>query len=288
MSADDGCVLAAGFFDGFHLGHRRVFESLSSSARALHLRAAAFTFRNHPRSVLSPQSAPLLLSTPEERAAAMRAAGAEDIAMEEFTPALAAMPPDAFIAFLRRRFGPIRRVFCGGDWRFGAKAAGNAQTLRDAGIDTVEVPSADYAGARVSSTRIREAIRSGDLAAAAGMLSRPFSVSGTVASGKGAGRSIGFPTVNIIPYEGMCLPPCGVYASENAVANLGIAPTFGKDAWQRPVLEVHMLDSSPLPPGPGARISVPLLRFIRPEMRFPDVASLAAQIAEDVEICRRG
>ena len=169
----------------------------------------------------------------------------------------------------------------------GCKVSGSdlkeSRYVRDlwaAGIDVRETPFAMSGGERISSTRIRAAVRSGDLAAAAAMLGRPFALCGAVRPGKGEGRKLGFPTVNIVPAAGMCLPPRGAYAIDGGVANFGTAPTFGEDALSEPVLEAHYFARPPDFPDGGAE--VPLLRFLRPERRFADVASLRAQIAMDI------
>ena len=280
MTSPRPAAVAIGFFDGVHLGHRTILRALRDAASASGARPAVLTFRNHPLSVIDPGAAPPLLMTGERRLAELSgAAGCEVVALD-FTPALAAMPPEEFIAELHGMFGRVSCVFCGPGWRFGAQGRGNAALLAAAGIEVRETPFAMESGERISSTRIRAAVRSGDLASAAAMLGRPFALCGAIRPGKGEGRNLGFPTVNIAPAAGMCLPPCGVYAIEGGIANLGTAPTFGDRAWKAPILEAHYFSRPP--DFPCGAAEVPLLRFLRPERRFPDVASLRARIALDV------
>ena len=280
MTSARPAAVAIGFFDGVHLGHRRILRALRDAASAAGARPAVLTFSNHPLAVVDPKSAPPLLMPRARRIAELAAAAGCEVAALDFTPALAAMAPEDFIARLHAMFGRVSCVFCGPGWRFGAQGRGNAATLAAAGIDVRETPFAMSGGERISSTRIRAAVRSGDLAAAAAMLGRPFALCGAVRPGKGEGRKLGFPTVNIVPAAGMCLPPRGAYAIEGGVANFGTAPTFGEDAWSEPVLEAHYFARPPDFPDGGAE--VPLLRFLRPERRFADVASLRAQIAMDI------
>ncbi len=261
--------VAVGFFDGVHLGHRRIFERAG----------AALTFRNHPLSLLDKARAPRLIMSAEERIAAIRACGVEKIVMLDFTRELASLPPGEFIAKYIVGLGGSK-VFCGEDWRFGRGGSGDADFLRKAGIEVEVVPYAFCDGERISSSRIRSSLEGGEVSLANRMLGRRFKVKGSVFSGKGAGRLIGFPTVNIAP-EGLELfLPLGVYeviaGGKRAIANYGMAPTMGEYAWKRPVLEVH------LPEAPQEDISeVELVEFVRPERKFASLEDLRRQIAED-------
>lgn len=286
MTASRRCVLAVGVFDGVHAGHRRILSALAARACETGASPAVLTFRNHPLAVLAPERVPGLLCPVEERVLRIgEAAPGAKVAVEDFTPSLAATPPDGFIAILLRRFGAIECVFCGGNWRFGRGGAGNAASFRAAGIETREIPPAMYAGERVSSTRIREAVREGRMEAAAAMLERPFALYGTVRSGKGEGRSLGFPTVNAEPDGDLCLPPRGVYETEGGISNFGVAPTFGGRAWKSPVLETHYFGTQP-DTKPGGRVSVPLLRFVRPERTFSGAEELQAAVERDIASVR--
>ncbi len=265
--------LAVGFFDGVHRGHQAIL------ARA----ASVLTFRNHPLSVLAPERAPRLVMSVEDRLAAIAACGVGEVRALDFTPALAALSPDDFIS----RYVSRARVFCGENWHFGRGGVGNAAYLRARGIDAMVVPYADYEGLPVSSTRIRAAIAEGRIDAATAMLGHAWTMRGEVVAGKGVGRQIGFPTINLEPVEGLVAPPCGVYevrlAGAKGVANFGCAPTMGERAWRRPTLEVHLLAPPNVAPTAGESLAVEIRRFIRPERKFAKVEDLQRQIALDCD-----
>lgn len=272
--------LAVGFFDGVHLGHRRILERAD----------AALTFREHPLSVLAPDKAPALLMTLEERMAAIASALCKPLRQVKalpFTRELAAEKPEAFAAGLRRDYPDIETVFCGPNWRFGAGGAGDADLLRAHGFSVEEVPFEELGGEPVSSTRIRTALSAGDIALANAMLGRQFSVCGEVVSGKGEGRNMGFPTINLQPdnKDLVRLLPFGVYVADTVfgrgVANWGQAPTMGEQAWPEPVFEVHVIKPSRTLT-PLDRLQVALVRYLRTERRFASVEALRGQIAADV------
>ena len=277
--------LAVGFFDGVHLGHQAILKGAN----------AALTFRNHPLAVLAPERAPRLIMTCEERVAAIRACGIEEVTVLDFTPELGEMDPEVFV---RRHVmaaegerKPVK-VFCGENWRFGRGGAGDADFLRQRGIEVDVVPYAEYGGDRISSSRVRMSLERGEIKDANAMMGRRFKVSGLLSKGKGMGAKLGYPTLNLrLPTLSLRLP-LGAYAVEiegmRGVANYGIAPTMGECAWSSPVLEIHILGS---PAGRTVRAieqanspSVSFVDYLRPERKFASVEELQRQIAED---CRR-
>ncbi len=294
--------LAVGFFDGVHLGHRRILGGAD----------AALTFRNHPSTILSPGSVPPLLMSLPERLEAIASALRPDsqgsdprVRALEFTEEIKGLTPQGFIDFLKREYSGLEVIRCGPNWRFGAKGAGNAEFARRCGLAVEEVPFVMHNGEAVSSTRIRRALGEGDVADAAAMLGRPWCLSGEVFAGKGEGRKIGFPTLNVRPLQGSDPTQAqgsdpmqggqgsvplrrGVYAVETelgpGVANWGQAPTMGDEAWKECVLEVHLLGKDE-PFEPPKMLAVEFLRFIRPERRFSSTAELARQVAMDVHEC---
>ena len=276
--------IAIGFFDGVHLGHRKLIGAMLKRARAKGARAVVYTFREHPASVLlGGRFAPALLLSPRQRIATIKSLGVDEVVAVHFTPALVALPPEEFAASLLRRFPGLDTVFCGGNWRFGAGGKGDAAFLRKQGIRASVVPYAVRGGKPVSSTRIRAAIAVGDIPLAASLLGRPYAVSGKVVRGKGVGRKIGFPTVNVEPdFPGPL--PCGVYSVDTpvglAVANFGLAPTMGRSAWESPVWELNFPGG--LAASPSRRFSFTLREFIRPERKFATIAELRAAIASDI------
>lgn len=274
--------LAVGFFDGVHLGHQRILSGAD----------AVLTFRNHPLSVLSPSRAPALLMDAAERVALLKTAGADaprTVRAFRFTRRFASMSPADFAAFLQSEFPGLECVHCGGNWRFGARGEGTPQVLRKLGFKVRVSLYAKCGGCAISSTRIRTALAEGDVALANAMLGRRFSVTGRIVRGKGMGRGLGFPTVNLE------LPPTlnlkyGVYAVDTpygrGVANWGVAPTMGENAWPAPVMEVHLLDSEAHFCAKKRRMTVELAGFIRPERKFRSVDSLCRRISADVKAAR--
>ena len=277
-------ILAVGFFDGVHLGHRKILTGAD----------VALTFRNHPLTVLAPDRAPRLLMTSDEKAAAIRACGVREVVTLDFTPELAALAPEAFIA--RHLNAPGLAVRCGANWRFGQGGRGDAALLRAHGLAVTVVPYAEHDGARISSTRIRQSFAAGDIAAGNAMLGRALTLGGAVVKGKGLGATLGFPTVNIAVAGNVELP-LGVYVVAaggwRGVANYGRAPTMGERAWPQPVLEVHwlgigqaQLDHLHEERMPLHVQKVEILRFLRPERKFASLDELKAQIARDCAAAR--
>ena len=267
-------VLAVGFFDGVHLGHQAILTGAD----------AALTFSRHPRAVLSPDRAPRLIMTLDDRLSAIRACGVSEVRVLDFTPELASTPAENFLLNFTGW-----RVRCGANWRFGAKGAGDADLLRRHGIAVEVVGYADFEGAPVSSSRIREALERGDVVGANAMLGRRFAVRGVFSRGKGEGARLGFPTLNF-RLDGLELRlPNGVYEVAvggcRGLANYGTAPTFGARAWFAPVLEVHLLATLPASLAAlqeGDCRPVEFVRFLRPERAFATLADLKAQIARDI------
>ena len=266
-------VLAVGFFDGVHLGHRAILRGAD----------AALTFRNHPLSVLAPDRAPALLMRSEERIAAIRECGVQDVIVLDFTPDIATMEPGDFLRMAQERIGFIS-IRCGANWRFGRGGEGDAEWLRNNGVSVEVVPFAEYQGRPVSSSRIRECLRNGAVEDAGAMLGRRVSVSANRFRGKGVGAAIGFPTVNFeSDSPALDLLPRGVYEVEcggfRGIANYGVAPTMGERAWNRPVLEVFFPDGE-VPCESDSEV-VLFCRFVRHERRFDSIDDLKAQIAKD-------
>lgn len=259
--------VAVGFFDGVHPGHRSILRDADR----------VVTFSRHPAEVLCPSSAPALLMDLDERIRAISDVSPRaEITVLDFDSSLAAVSAEEFAS--RYLDGCIVR--CGDDWRFGAGGRGDGEFLRMRGIEIERVEPAYFRGEKISSSRIRRALSEGDTASASAMLSSPFRVRGRVVGGKGRGAGLGFATVNL---ETRSLPlRRGVYEvfadCRRAVANYGVAPTMGEEAWEKPVLEVHFIDGGGFS---GETLDVEFIRFIRPERKFSGVAELAASIAAD-------
>ncbi len=290
--------IAVGTFDGVHRGHRAVIDAMLQAARAEAALAAVLTFVPHPLAVLRPDQAPELLSSPDQRARHLEALGVDALVELRFDAALAEVAAVTFVQeYLCRRAG-ARRAFVGADFRFGARATGTAEMLavlgrQACGLQTGIVPLVRAEGGTISSTRIRKALADGRPGLAARLLGHPFALEGPVVAGERRGRTIGFPTANVVPPAGVACPAPGVYAVRSRVdggpwlagiANLGRSPTVGPD---RPLhLEVHLLGGF----GDdlyGRRLEVAFVRRLRGERRFPDLEALRAQIAHDAARAQR-
>ena len=287
-------VIAAGVFDGFHLGHRAVIDRTIAGARAAGGTPVVATFDPHPAAVLRPQSAPPLLTSTRHKIRLLADAGIAHVLVLGFDAAFAAQPPEIFIQALADACRPLREICVGEDWAFGKDRAGNLSLLtvlgKKLGFTATGHLPVIVDGKAVSSTAIRAAVESGALAEAARLLGREFSVLGTVIEGRRLGRTLGFPTANVRP-ESEQLPPNGVYAvrvlidgkSHAGIANVGVRPTVSNEGVQR-LVEVHLFDFS----GDlyDCDIEVFFGRFVRPEQKFPDLDALRAQIASDVASVR--
>lgn len=286
-------AVSMGNFDGVHLGHQALLGRLVDEAARRGLRSCAVTFFPHPLKVLAPLRAPTMIQSLEDRVIEIERLGVDLLVVVPFTLDLAAVPAEDFIGdHLQGRLG-CRVLVVGGDTRFGRDRAGDVEMLRrhaaSGAFDLELVPAVEADGARVSSSRIRRLIGAGEVEAAERLIGRPFSISGEVVSGAGRGRTLGFPTANVLA-DGETRPRPGVYAcvaevggsSWPAAVHYGPIPTFESP---RPVLEAHLLGFS----GDliGARVRLRFLRYLRDIRKFDRVEDLVAQIARDVEAAQR-
>lgn len=284
--------LAMGVFDGVHVGHQAVIARAVAAAEREGGLAGLLTFDPHPIRVIAPGKAPAaLLATLDHKAEIVADLGVRLFLPLHFDADFAAMEAGEFIA--RLTAAPVRTLAVGEDWRFGRNRSGDVSLLaKEAGkrgFRLEAVPPVMIDGDRVSSTRIRQAIGDGNLKAAARMLGRPYSVSGTVVPGDQLGRTLGFPTANL-PTGDIQLPPAGVWAVLvrdqdgrlwKGVANLGTRPTVG-GAEKR--LEVHVFDFS----GDlyGKNLDVQFVKHLRPEEKFGSLEALRLQIEQDARAAR--
>ena len=286
--------LAIGVFDGVHLGHRSVLLRALADAQAGGGTAVAVTFDPHPAKILRPASAPRLLTATGHKLQLIQALGLENVLVIPFTAQFAATAPEQFVIDLHAACHPLREICVGHEWSFGRGRAGNLEMLRKMGdrlgFDEIGVPAVRIDGEIVSSTAIRAAVESGDLARAARFLGRDYSVLGTVVRGDGLGHSLGFPTANLSAHNEQ-FPPNGVYAvtagcrgkSFQAVANLGVRPTVASADGNR-LLEVHILDFDE--DIYAEDVEVTFRNHLRTEQKFESLESLKSQIAKDVAQAR--
>jgi riboflavin kinase / FMN adenylyltransferase len=286
-------AVALGVFDGVHLGHRAILGLAVSHASAAGMQSIACTFDPHPLEVLQPGRAPLPITTLDERLALIEGCGLDLAVVLPFTRELASMEPEAFVTdVLVTRLG-ARDVVVGFNHRFGRGARGDAAMLRSLGerlgFRTHVAEPLVVDGVAVSSTEIRAALQRGDLAMAGRLLGRAYTLSGSIAHGAGRGRTLGFPTANIVPTRPVLVAP-GVYAcaaevagrKERSVVNVGVRPTFGETAL---AVEAYLLDF--VGDLYGQTMTLTFVSRIREERRFPSVDALKTQIEADAEEARR-
>lgn len=267
--------VAIGTFDGVHVGHRRVLDA----ARAGEPRSTVVTFDPHPRVALGYEVE--LLATLERRLELIAAAGIEEALVVEFDLELAQLPPEEFADVVLRPIG-TQIVVAGANFRFGRARAGNLGLLERMGLDARLVPFVEG----VSSSRIRDLLRSGEVERAARLLGRAPELDGIVVAGDARGGTLGFPTANLRLDPMLLVPAYGIYAGAaegtRAAISVGTNPHYGGDERR---IEAHMLDFE----GDlyGRRLVLQLWRRLRDEQAFATEEDLIAQIARDVEATRR-
>lgn len=279
-------VIATGFFDGVHLGHREVIDNLVSLARKRGEEAIVITFAQHPRAVLQQDARTLrFLSSPEEKIKLLKSAGVDRVEVLDFSKQFAGMSARDYLSdVVIGRFSASCLVL-GYDNRLGSDKLTPDQIApiaRDLGLEVIVVPAGSVeSGVVVSSTKIREALASGDVEAAATMLGYEYSVCGPVVSGKQLGRTIGFPTANMMLYEPLKLVPAkGVYLTEvETLGNRYHGMTNVGD-----IIETHIFDFNEDIYGLDVRVI--FKKRLRDGKRFSSVDELKDQLTIDAESCR--
>ncbi len=288
-----GCAATIGSFDGIHLGHQAVLAQLAEQGRERRLPVTLITFEPQPREYFAPQSAPPRLTRFREKLEVLRHCQVDRVVCLRFNSYLAGLTADEFIQRILLDGLAVKYLVVGDDFRFGRERAGNHAMLEQAGnthgFPVVTTPTFNVGTQRVSSTRIRSALREGDLHTAAALLGRPFWMSGRVAHGDKRGRTIGFPTANIFLHR-TAVPVDGVFAVEMrgldnrpiaGVANVGTRPTVGGT---RALLEVHLFDFDR--DIYGRHVQVSFLKKLRAEYKFESFQMLKQQIRRDAQQAR--
>ncbi len=288
-------VVTVGNFDGIHLGQQRILETVTTRASAVDAKSAVVTFEPHPLSILRPERPPQRLTTLAQKEVLIRQHGIDLLINVRFTSGYAATPARVFVEdFLVRKLGAVE-IYVGSTFGFGRQREGDLALLdtmgRELGFRAIGIEEVRLAGKVVSSTRIRQAIRQGQVLAAAEMLGRPYAMTGRVVHGEGRGREHGWPTLNLEPDHDL-LPADGVYASQvwipergktyGGVTNIGRRPTFpGKDDR---VVETHVFDFGR--EAYGNRIELSFVTRLRGERHFPSANELVEQIGKDAAAAR--
>jgi riboflavin kinase/FMN adenylyltransferase len=271
-----------------------MLHALNTAAQQLDLPTAVMTFEPHPREFFSPLNAPARLTSLREKLELLDAAGVDEVIVMRFNSALAATSAESFISHLLVERLQTRWLLVGDDFRFGARRAGNFETLQQAGMaqgfDCFSLSSILVEGQRASSNAVREALAIGQLDLAHALLGRPFFITGRVITGERLGRTLGYPTANLRLGRRVS-PLSGIFAvtvkgledkALPAVASLGTRPTVTSQG--KPLLEVHLFNFDR--DIYGARIHVDFHHKIRDEARFANLDELTQQIARDADAAR--
>ncbi|MEA3274801.1 MAG: bifunctional riboflavin kinase/FAD synthetase [Pseudomonadota bacterium] len=289
-----GCVATIGNFDGVHLGHRAVFQSLIEKGRDMGLPATVITFEPQAMEYFAPDAAPARLTRLREKLAALADCGIEQVVLLEFGPKLAGMDARDFVRELLVDGLGARHLLVGDDFRFGHGREGDFCLLqemgREHGFSVEDLHTITHGEERISSTRIRDALSRGDLELARHLLGRPYWICARVGHGDKRGRAIGYPTANLNLHRRVS-PLRGVYAvmadgvagrSWPGVANIGTRPTVSGDT--RYLLEVHLFDFEGDIYGRHAQVEFRLK--LRDEKKFASFDELKQQIARDAMAAR--
>ena len=292
--AAQSSVLTIGNFDGVHRGHQALLQMLTDKARALALPAVVLTFEPHPREYFAPADAPARLASLREKLLLLAACGVDRVHVCRFDARLAALDAEQFIERILVRGLAVRHLIIGDDFRFGARRQGDFALLQAQGaslrfgVEAMHTLDAD--GERISSSAVRAALAADDLAHAARLLGRPYSIAGRVIHGNKLGRKLGYPTANIqMKHRKPALS--GVFAVSveglastvvPGVASIGLRPTVTSSG--RPTLEVHLFDWHR--DCYGAHLRVHFLSKQRDERKYDSLDALTAQIARDAEQAR--
>jgi riboflavin kinase/FMN adenylyltransferase len=291
--------LAVGMFDGVHIGHQLVIRQAIEAARSAkdHF-AGVLTFDPHPSRILYPERATALLMPLSRRIHRMLEIGADHVFVQAFSKSYARREAISFVPSLKSDFPGLESLHVGENFRFGAGRSGDVDTLQksaaEAGVKVHSHGRKDFMGEPVSSSRIRKSLAAGQMEAVNTMLGSAYSIEGKVIPGRGLGRGIGFPTLNI-PWNPEAAPRFGVYRVSlragfsgqwfPGIANFGVRPTVSES--NEPILEVHLLEKGSVSAADMRQVEVKMLEFIRPEQTFPSIEALRKQIKADVETVRQ-
>ena len=282
--------LAIGMFDGVHLGHQQVIRQAVADAEQHEALGVAVTFDRHPNAVVAPERVPPLLYTQAQKLRALAALGVGGTLVIPFTRDFSAQSAEDFIQLLVRTLGPVSSICVGRSFVFGHKRRGDVSLLQELGnslgftVHGLAAVSLDQE--IVSSTRIRECVRLGDLNRASQMLGREYALSGRIVRGDGLGRKLGFATANL-DVAGLAVPPNGVYAVHayadgecwRAVANIGMRPTLENPTPELRV-EAHLFEFNR--DLYGKEMELTFVGKLREEQKFSSMEALRAQIEHDV------
>lgn len=283
-------IVSVGNFDGVHRAHTRVLTEIVSRSRQRRAKSVAVTFEPHPMRILRPDSGLKLLTPMPEKVRLLEQTGVDAVLLLPFARDLSLMGPNDFVKqILCDRLKAVE-VHEGYNFHFGHKAAGNIELLKQLGLEfgfeVIVYPELRLRGESVSSTRIRELLRQGNVSRARTLLGRTFAIRSTPGRGRGYGAKYTVPTINLSRYEEL-VPRDGVYITRtrvgeecfDSVSNVGNRPTFGSDSF---AIETHLLNFHPLELTAETGVELAFLARIRDEIKFESIEALRGQIGKDV------
>ena len=286
-------AVTLGKFDGLHLGHKQLIH-LATSYKEQGLKAVMFSFLLHPENLFSDKEFELIY-TEEEKLFHLNQMGIDALVSYPFTEETRSMDPMDFIKEILIDKLDAKVIIVGNDFRFGFERRGDVALLKQYadtyGYQVIACEKKKWKGDIISSSAIRRALKAGDMEAVSAMLGQPYSIRGEVAHGRKLGRTIGIPTVNLIPSSSKLLPPCGVYATKTlikgvpylGVTNIGYKPTVGEEEFIG--VETFIFDFS----GDlyGELLEVEFYDYIRPELKFGSLEELITKMKEDIVLTQR-
>ena len=304
----NACALTIGNFDGVHRGHQAMLALIKSEAQHRGVPSCVMTFEPHPRDYFAalaakPELAPPRIATLRDKLTELAACGVDQVVVLPFNAALASQSPEAFISDVLVQGLGAKYILVGDDFRFGAKRAGGYAMLDAAGqrlgFDVARMNSYEVQSTRVSSSAVRQALAAGDMAQAASLLGRPYSISGHVVHGRKLGRDLGFRTLNM-RFSHWNPAASGIFAVQVhglttqpliGVANLGVRPSVDANDVNggRVLLETYCLDWPPnlgLDGGYGKIACVELLHKLHDELKYDGLDALKKGIAQDCDDAR--
>lgn len=288
-------IVSVGNFDGIHCGHQHVLREMVRRARENHASAVVVTFEPHPFRILRPDVTPRLITPLPKKEALLAETGLDALLEVPFTRDFSMTTAEEFARNILAGRLHAKEVHEGDNFHFGHNAQGTTASLKELGgqfgFDVRVYPVMMVRGVVVSSSQVRALLNAGKVNMAGRLLGRPFSITGAPGRGRGYGHKYTVPTINLSRYDDL-VPGNGVYLTRtrvdhetfNSVTNVGLRPTFGDESF---AIETHLLDFHPLDVTAQTEVEISFLKWLRPEIKFPSVEALKAQIGKDVKRAQR-
>ena len=293
FSSTDNTILTIGTFDGVHLGHQKVLERLTNSAKENNLKSTVLTFFPHPRTILNPNKPLKLINSVKERTELLNRSKVDNLIIHPFDKNFSELDPEKYVVEILVKKLKAKIILIGYDHKFGKNRTADITDLKiygkKYGFKVIEIKAEEISNIAISSTKIRKAISEGNISTAKKYLGYDFSLSGKIVHGKSIGRTLGFPTANIeVKEEYKLLPKNGVYLIQSVInhnkyfgmMNIGIKPTIKESS---KTIEVNFFDFE----GDlyNKKITVSIKQFIRDEIKFDSLELLKSQILKDKINC---